>query len=180
MTEPLLVNPFDFPGLWDVFTLDGTDMPGLCVEVAGASNPRIWDKKKGQGSSGATLVFSGTDLSEFTVKFQLITVEDWNNYHAQKARFKAPSGKNPPSLSCYHPTLDLLPEPITAVVIKDPSSPTQNGDQWFYSIKFSQDRRAKPAGGKSTGTTDYTGGTKKDAQDAAIDNLTAQLNGMAK
>lgn len=174
------MNPYANPELWDVFILDGEPLPGLVVDQGDPNNPRNWDKKKGEGSSGATLVFSGEDLTEFTVKLQLITLQDWADYLYQKTRLKAPTGKNPPSSSCFHPSLELLPEPVKAVVILDVTSPKQSGDQWFYSVKFSQDRRAKPAGGKSTGSKDHNGEQKKDAQDQAIDNLVAQVNSLAK
>lgn len=175
-----MMNPIESPDLWDVFILDGFGLPGIVVDDGDPANPRNWDKKKGQASSGATLVFSGVDLSEFKVKCQLITLEDWDEYNTQKDRFKAPTGKNPPSMSCFYPSLELLPEPVNAVVIKDSTPPKQNGDQWFYTISFSQDRRAKAAGGKSKGSTAYTGGSKKDAQDNQIDALVAQMNGMSK
>lgn len=175
------MNPFQTPQLWDKFVLDGTNLPGLVVDDGDPTNPRNWDKKKGQASSGATLVFSGVDLSTFKIKCQLITDADWEDYNNQKDRLKAPKAKNPPSYSCFYPSLELLPEPINAVVITDSTAPKQNGDQWFYTVSFSQDRRAKPAaGGKSKGATEYTGGSKKDALDKTIDQLKSQIQGLSK
>ncbi len=145
-------NPIDEPV--DYILLAGKRSPGL-ADVTGANSPRNWDKRKGYGLMGAIAVFHGMDLSTFTVKLRLYSLQDWADWHQWKALVdKPPVGKRPRSLDIVHPLLDELG--IKSVVVEDVSQPEQTDHgEWTIEIKFLQWRApvvrlAKPEGSTAT------------------------------
>lgn len=80
------VEPFDLPlefvrpipndpdgrTFSDVIQLGGEYSPGIAT-VSGAGSPRVWEKRKGFGLSGATVVFQGADLASFEVEIKIWT-----------------------------------------------------------------------------------------------------------
>jgi hypothetical protein len=122
--------------------------PGV-AKIKGAGSPRDWDIRKGYGFSGASLVFTGTSLSEFDVDIFIWEPEHWLLWEAFSALLTnppPPPGVLPTSLAIDHPLLNKKPWLITKVVVKDISSwEVSDLGLWSLSIKFIQYRKAMPA-----------------------------------
>lgn len=102
--------------------------PGKAT-VRKPSEPRTWDKRKGYGFIGATVVYTGEDLSEFDVDFYLWTQpqsQDWDAF--KKKYFERPpiptvllEGQlfppQPKALGLSHPVLARVN--IIAAVVTD-------------------------------------------------------------
>lgn len=145
-----LYDETDDPFERDYILLSGKRSPGL-AEIVGAGTPRNWDKRKGYGLMGATTVFHGMDLAEFSVKLRLYTRQDFADWAAWKPLVdKPPVGTLPRSLDITHPLLEQLD--IKSVVVQDVSQPEQTDDgEWTIEIKLLQWRQpvvrlAKPEG----------------------------------
>lgn len=177
---PAPLNPVDDPQAFDHFKLAGTDSPGLCTEIAGASNPRKWDERAGTGQSGATIVYSGDGLCKFTAKLLLWTAQHFADWIEFKKLLVSPTTKKPQALDFYHAYVDLLPSPVKSVVVTDVKAPTQSGEGfWTVEIAFLQFRAPKAAGAKP-GSSKTGGDAPKDGVDNMIDDLTKTLGDLAK
>ena len=183
------INPYDFPRAYRVFILDGYVSPGLCTACAG-NNPSKWDKRDGTGQSGATLVYNGAGLSEFSAKIQLgwrasdlpTPQEQFAAWDAFKINLTRPKAKGEGAKTIFHPNLVALPEPIDLVTVLDVIGPkaVQPGI-WEWEIKFSEYRAPKPAGSTANGGKPKNGSKSSgDATDALISSLTDQLGDLAK
>ena len=186
--QPLILSPWDYPEAYRSIILNDKPSPGLCVECYG-SNPRKWDKKDGVGLTGATVSFNGEGLAEFPARIQLgwegrgfpSRAEQWNQWFVWAALLRPPTEKDPDALRIWYPTLDLLPVPITSVVVvgDGPKGPKQVADGvWEWEIPFRQFRKAKAATATPKGAKGG-GPQQKDSVDAMIDSLTAQAKGLA-
>lgn len=133
-------NPLDNPQ--DFVFIDGKKTPGI-AEVVGGNSPRKWDERQGYGLSGATLVFTGNQLSEFEIKLKLVTPQDWEDWLIFKSTVdRTPNGKRPLALTVVHPWLQDLG--IISAVVLDVSQPSQEDDGiWIVSIKMKQFRKVK-------------------------------------
>ncbi|MCC6557194.1 MAG: hypothetical protein IT372_29940 [Polyangiaceae bacterium] len=177
-----MLNPLRHPEAFDVFLLAGRKSPGLS-DIAGASNPRDWDVRKGYGLSGATVVYTGDGLAKFSIKIFL-----WEDEHFEEwAEFKvlvrkAPRGTRPKALDIYHPILEDLE--ISSVVVEDRSqlTPVQGEDGMFFvEVKFIQYRAPQPAVGKPDGSQSKpTEPTAQDAFDRTIQELTKQVQELSQ
>lgn len=176
------INPVDQPHAWWFLILAQTIMPGIVSELAGM-NPRKWDKRDGTGQSGATIVYSGDGLAAFSAKLQIgwrsrylpSPREQYQAWDEAKALLKPPTEKNPQGLDIFHPNLAMLPVQITSVVVEDVIGPkfvAPGIAEW--EIKFLQNRQAKPAGAKSSGSKDNAKGGSGSLPDP-IDTLTEGL-----
>ncbi len=56
----------------DALQIGGDWSPGFCV-ISKAGIPITWDKRKGYGLTGASLVYVGNELAEFDAEFTIIT-----------------------------------------------------------------------------------------------------------
>ena len=65
----------------DALLIGGDYSPGFCV-VRKAGIPVNWDKRKGYGLAGASIVYTGDDLSEFDVEFTIITQTQMSEFKA--------------------------------------------------------------------------------------------------
>lgn len=117
----------------DYVVLSGQRSPGV-AELAGAASPRKWDVRKPHGGSGATVVYTGTDVSRFKLTLRLYTVQHWTDWHAWKALVtRPPAGERPRALDIRHPLLDDLG--ITSVVVEDLLQPRQTkDDEWTIEV----------------------------------------------
>jgi len=142
----------------DVFYLAGEPSPGLCVSVEDPSNPRKWDQKDGTGSSGASLVYQGDSLSDFTVTLHLWTQDHFSKWDTWKRLLVSPARAGEGALDAYHPRLAMLPVPIVSVVVVDPVSPKRlsPGTPGLHEvkIKLKQYRKPVPAQSKPNGSKD--------------------------
>ena len=180
LAPPSPINPIENSTAFDYILLAGDWSPGICTEIAGASNPRKWDERAGTGQSGATIVYSGDGLAKFTCKLLFWLPEHFAYWEIWKARLVPPTEKNPSALDIYHPYLDMMPVPVRSVVVTDCKAPVQKGDGfWEVEIAFLQYRPAKPAGAKPGSSKSGAQG-KKDPVDGMIEDLTKQMGDLAK
>jgi hypothetical protein len=181
------INPQDQPRAFWFLILAQTIAPGIVSELAGM-NPRKWDKRDGTGQSGATIVYNGDGLAAFSCKLQIgwnsrylpTAREQYAEWDTFKALLKPPTEKNPAGLDIFHPVLAMLPVQIISVVVEDVIGP-----KWIapgvaeWEIKFLQNRQAKPAGAKSSGSKanskDGSGGSLPDPVDTMIEDLTKEM-----
>lgn len=187
---PVILSPWADALAWRSIFINDRPSPGLCVECAG-SNPRKWDKKDGTGISGATVTFNGEGLAEFVGRIQLgwegrglpSREEQWAQWIEWSKVLLPPSEKNPNALRIWYPNLDLLPKPITAVIVvgNGPEGPKQVADGVYeWSIPFMQFRRPKAATATPKGAKGGAGGgAKKDPIDQMIDDLTKEIDRLA-
>lgn len=146
-TKLLTPIPGDPDGRCDADVLRvGDDLtPGLVV-VSKAGIPFTWDKRKGYGYSGAWLVYTGKDLSEFETTFTIWTSTQEDAWDAWAAKYLAepaqpqqngvflPSAPRPKALGVYNPILAELK--ITAIV-------PGNIGQWVLGTGASKGKQTK-------------------------------------
>lgn len=171
-----ILNAGDFPAQ-DYIELGGMTSPGRAT-IVNAGSPRTWDKRKGYGFSGATLVYTGDDLAEFDVLIDLwdkSQFQAWDDF-AKKTLEKPPIGQRPKALDIKHPILNRSPTKITSVVVLDVLGPDQDEDGlWTYRIKFSAYRAPKPALGKPNASIPSVTPKVPTAQDEAEKKIQALL-----
>lgn len=139
----------------DYAIIAGKQTPGA-AEIVGASDLRKWDIQQGPGLMGAYVLFMGKDLSKFTLRLKLLTLEDWQGWDQlrpllqkmPKRRFSAlggpPAGKGSGALEIVHPVLEQAN--IHAVVVESIAAPIQTGDgEWTIDIALIEFRRPKVA-----------------------------------
>ena len=176
-----MLNPLRNPEAFDVWFLAGQVSPGLS-DIAGANSPRNWDERKGYGLSGATIVYTGDGLAQFSIKVFLWEDEHFEQWEAFKVLLKkAPAGTRPKALDIYHPILDDLE--IRSVVVEDRSQLTEvQGEpgMFYVEIKFKQYRAPQPAVGKPQGSQSKPNEpTAEDAFEKTIQELTKQVQELA-
>jgi len=158
----------------DYVLIKGRKSPGL-ADVAGASNPENWDERRGYGFSGATIIYTGAGLANFSVTLRLYTEQDWADWNAWKELVaKPPTTRIPKALDIWHPLLEDLG--IKSVVVKERHQPEQTDDGvWSVKIDFKQSRRRKFTLVKPEGSE----ATSDDPVDKLIENLSAQVQELA-
>lgn len=143
----------------DSILLAGVRSPGVCT-VMNAGSPRTWDKRKGYGYSGATLVYTGDDLSEFDVVIDIWDDTEFDTTWKPFSKLleKVQNGgastlvsgpfvavNRPKALSIVHPQLNASPIKITDVVVLDASQWDQDDyGLWTMRVKFSAFRAPLP------------------------------------
>lgn len=183
----MTANPLVNPEAWDVCSLGGVDLPGLCVECAGASNPRKWEERAGYGQSGATVVYTGDGLAKFPITLHFWLPEHFDQWEAIKGdlmpKMQRPAPFSPPPATkasdIAHPSPDYLPMPISAVVVEEVAVPKQVEPGLFeITIKVIQYRKPTGAGAVPDGAKDKPA-DKPDAADQMIKDLTDQIGKLA-
>lgn len=107
----------------DFIAIGGMTSPGVC-EIEGAGIPSKWDERAGYGTDGATLVYTGRQISSFQAKFTLWNDDDlptWNAFTKMLSQqVLSRAGK---AWDIVHPLLMQIG--ITKVVVEDISQLTQ-------------------------------------------------------
>lgn len=164
----------------DALRIGGDYSPGVCV-VRKAGIPVTWDKRKGYGFAGASLIYTGDDLSEFDVEFTMTTqtqIEEWKVFAKKYFTKRASSPQNsvflatpprPPALGVYHPLLAEVN--INSIVFKhihqfDQEAAKASPGKWIKVVEFYQYRAPKPLLGKPAGSTPAASKPKPTARDA--------------
>lgn len=144
------LNPTSAPEQ-NYIQLDGVRSPGLAI-VKNAKLVRTWDKRKGYGYSGATLVYTGDDLSEFDVELQIWDDTQWAEWLPFALMLKKPPVGPPRKQSIKHPVLTRDPLKIDTVVLLEAGQWTKNiaTGLWTCTLRFSEYRAPLPAVGKPT------------------------------
>ncbi len=146
----------------DSIVLCNLDSPGRAT-VLGANSPRDWDIRKGYGSSGATVVFMGINVSKFSVLIDLwddpsSPISMWPLWEifAKTCLGKPvkglPLGTGPQALFAMdikHPQINMEPLNIKSVVVYDVTQFVQDEyGLWTCEITFLEYRRALAALGR--------------------------------
>lgn len=178
-----LLGGGDFPAQ-DYIVLSGEKSPGRAT-VKAPNSPRTWDKRKGYGTSGASLVYTGDDLSEFDVEIVLwkkSQFAEWKSF-AKKCLEKPPKGARPKALKIEHPVVNASPWLIDEVVVKDVLGFEDTSDDglWQGTIQFIQYRAPLPALGKPKQAIPGAAAkipTAQDAADLEIQKLSAEFGSL--
>lgn len=165
--------------------------PFFKVEVRGFGDPWKWDQRKGYGSSGASSVFAGEDLSKGSL---VVTAWDkpavwtsaWEAF-ARKVLVKEPTGAAPKALAIVHPVVNAPPLNITSVNRIDVTQWEQD-DTGLWTCEIKLERFSLPKAGlgapNGTGPAGSKGGvpptkpkvpTAQDAADQKIQELVTQF-----
>lgn len=124
------------PNLGDYILLAGQKSPGL-AEVSGASSDFSYKIQSPPFATGARMIFMKRELSKFTVKLSLYTLEELQELETWRKVIDTPpkSRNTSGGLSISHPQLDALG--ITACVVESVSQlePIDDGG-WAITIKF--------------------------------------------
>lgn len=170
------------PPIQDFILLAGQKSPGRAT-VTSAGSPRTWDKQKGWGFSGATLIYTGDDLPDFDVVVDLWDQSHWTQWNSfARVLEKSPTGIKPKALEIIHPLLNRAPLKITQVVIRDVTQFEQSAKGlWTCRIQLTAFRAPKAALGKPNGSIPRAGtgilDFSSDPQIAALMTKQAALGG---
>lgn len=135
-------TPLDAPV--NYVLIAGKKSPGIAI-VEKAAATQKWDQAQGYALSGAVSRYTGDQLSEFIVRIQLWTVQDWSDWETFKTVVeKPPRGVRPRALEFWHPYTEALG--ISSIVVKERSQPVPILDETVFEITLSlmQYRRPTP------------------------------------
>lgn len=170
------------PPKLDYVILNGIRTPGRAT-ITGAGSPRTWDKQKGWAMSGATLIFTGDDLSDFEVHVDIWEDRHWTEWTPiAKLLEKRSTGLGAKFLNIIHPQLYRAPLRITAVAVRDVSQWTKSkSGLWSCTIALTDWKAPKPALGKPDASIDKPeqgiADFSNDPQIKALLNQQADLGG---
>lgn len=161
----------------DAIKISGDWSPGYAV-VKRAGEIVTWDKRKGYGYAGASLIFTGDDLSEFSIEFTMTTQTQVNEWKAFKKKYftKRPAAPQnsvflagipqPQALGVYNPLLAEVG--ITQIVYKEIHQFDQPSiGKWVKVVDFIKYQAPKPLLGKPAGATPAAGKQSPVGQSAA-------------
>ncbi|AKF06082.1 hypothetical protein [Sandaracinus amylolyticus] len=163
MTFRPLTEPIDY------IVLAGRRSPGIAT-IEGADTPRDFDERRGFGVSFARLRFRGVKLARFKVLIELVTEQDWDDWHTWKDLVARPEIESDPRrqsssifprltappLDIEHPILADLG--ITAVVIENALQPVQTDPgKWAIEIRCIEYRAPIVALEQTQGARDRQG-----------------------
>jgi len=174
-------NPLRTPEIYDSFLLAGVRSPGQC-DLSGASAPRKWDVFRGFGLTGATTIFTGIDIKDFSIRISMWEPEQIDDYNAKLVPLLAlpPRGKRPKALDFYHPLASDPPIGIRSVGVKDVTQLQQISDGlWAVDILFVPFVTPKPHIAKPIASGDDRP-KPQDAADAKILELSDQVKELMK
>jgi hypothetical protein len=109
------VDPIANPEWWDVITIGDTVSPGLC-EVGEFTRRHEWDTKKGKGTFGSTITFTGRPPAKGSIKFFLWdngTLGSGRNHFEEWDAFLPllkydPTKQSVQAVQIFHPSLDAI------------------------------------------------------------------------
>lgn len=134
----------------DKIYLAGLWSPGRAT-IHGADSPRDWDIRKGYGFGGATVVFTGNNVSKFSVEIALWDPLQWAEWQIFSKLLEKPTVpfQRPVALGIYHPILAAPPLNITEVVVENVTQFEQDDEGlWSCMINFIQYKKPLPMLGR--------------------------------
>lgn len=180
----------------DAIRVGGDWTPGRC-KIRKAGIPILWDKRKGYGYAGATIIYTGDDLAEFDVEFtfwrqdQIDAWKVWAKKYLTKSPAKPqfagsflPSVPRPKALGVYNPLLAELG--ITTIALKRNNQYDHDAllnGKYVKVVEFIQARFPKPfLGSPKQPIPDNKAKSPsvQDAQDLEIAKLTKRVMGHGK
>lgn len=154
----------------DTITIEGVVSPGKAV-LQNIKLPKDWQKNKGYGLSGATLVPLGDDLATFQIRFSFwlpSQVAAWRDYWTKffsKQLVTVAGAAQPMALNIVHGRLAF--HGLGPCVVTDAGGLEKDDlGEWFHVVSFQQYRKAKPALQKPIATIPGASTAKPTAQDA--------------
>lgn len=132
-SNPPQVNadPISNPQAWDVVVIAGVKSPGL-AQVGAFDRQHDFDVKKGKGTIGATLTFTGKPPAKGSIKFLLWTQAHFSAWVNFRTLFKYdPTKQSVQPVDIYHPSLSDVD--ITSVVCEKLGNAVHDGNG-LYSI----------------------------------------------
>lgn len=165
---------------WDRTKLGGVQLPGKSFPM-GASSPRKWDEAQGNGTSGATLKWTGDGLAEFDIDVEVWEPEqfdEWWGANIQAIVAKTPKGQKPKAYDIEHPACADLDIKSVVVVDRTQWEPVDDTGLWGCKIKVKQFRApepglGKPAKSEASSPTDTP--QPKDAADEMIEDIMEEI-----
>lgn len=115
---------------WDFMMINGFPTPGKC-EISDLKRAFGWDKKKGKGTQGVSVSYTGKDFCEFKATFWLWTplhFAVWGSL-VEILKYRPDKGIKPSALSVVHPA--LAPLDVSAVVIQHIGALEHQGEGLF-------------------------------------------------
>lgn len=173
-TNPESADQYDF--LW----VAGKQMPGLVSFPAPGTSPRKWDERNGVGLSGATIVFTGLGVANFTTRLTLISSAEFALWEDVKDLVAPPpQGQRPKIVDVVHPLLQEVGIRAAGVEDRVMFQPEDETGSWFVDIKWKGYRKPLPQIGTGDASKSAANGTTaKDAGDEQIQALLKQLQGL--
>lgn len=99
------VDPISFPETWDVIIIGQATSPGLC-KISDVKRGFEWDVKKGKGTLGGTVTFTGRPPAKFSVTFRLWLADHFTEWDLFRPLLKFdPTKKTVRAVDIYHPAL---------------------------------------------------------------------------
>ena len=179
------LDPITNPQAWDTITVAGITSP-IC-QIGEFKRAHEWDVKRGKGSDGATITFTGRPPAKGSVKFLLWTPAHFTLWQQFVPLFKYdPTKKAPQPVDVYHPALDDIQ--LKSVVTESIGTIQHEGNQLYsVTVEFLEYFPAPPKSAVSTPTysaashtTSATPGKTPDpvadAQQAQIANLLTEAS----
>lgn len=168
----------DALGLQDYVIIGATRSPGYCV-INGASLKRKWDIRNGYGAAGASTVFHGEELSEFSIDFFFwasdgLQIADWELFALMLTR--KPTIATPFALGIKHPFLNEIG--IDSVVLQELMQTEEVDETGLYkkTVKLLQYKKPLPMLTKPLATIPAAPKAVPTAQDAADLAIAAKLD----
>lgn len=148
------------PPRQDFVLINGKKPPGLSIP-SNAAMKLTWDKQKGWGYTGASLIYTGQDLSDFTITFVIWEKSHWKDWGDFVSVLEKPAaGKVPPALTVRHPLLNRAPIRIEKCVINEIGQWEQGETGlWTCTGSFTDWRARKPVLQKVEGIPEPKGPT---------------------
>lgn len=123
------LNPIDQPQLWDYITIGQKNSPGYC-ELSEFKREQEFDVKKGKGTVGATVTFTGKPPVKGTIKFFLWTSDHFEEWESFRPLLKYdPTKKAVQAIDIYHPALADID--VKSVVCEGIGSIVHEGKQMY-------------------------------------------------
>lgn len=156
----------------DYIKVSGLQSPGRCL-VTGGAQPRKWDERNGLGLSGATIVFTGLGVAEFTTRILLATSAELAAWHVWKVLVDPPpQGQKEKIQEVYHPLLAEVKISAAGVTNRTQLTPLNDQGEWYVDIMWKGYRKPLPQIGTAAGAkaTQYqqTAGDAGSQQVAAL------------
>lgn len=172
-----LINPLDFPDVYNAIILAGKRSPGV-VTISGHDRKVGWDIKKGQGQSGASMTLTSEDPVEFTCSFYLVRddtqgIDDLSAWPEFQGLIESTvSGPTPKALDIYHP--DLISQRISSVVKGTIMGVVHDGKGGqTIAVKFVEYKPPKVKKGSPSGSKTKPKSATPDPNAAALAELAA-------
>lgn len=171
------LSPFTSPQAWDVIVIGQITSPGVCT-LSGFERKSDWDQKKGKGSLGATLTYTGRPAAKGSITFQLWTEDHYAAWSTFRPLLKYdPTRATITAVDIYHPSLADVE--IKSVVVESIGRADHKGGGMYEivveMIEFFPPPKASAIGTPSGSTSAQKGTTPGKSTDPIADAQQAEI-----